>query len=85
MDSIRCTCENNCQTYGQCMRRKNIHVGQVDRTEQKKWDAELSAYRAARKQGIQPATTQMPDILAANEISERNGRAFSATDPSTFL
>ena len=51
----------------------------MDRTEQKKWDQEISAYRAARKQGVQPMTTKMPDITAAMELSDRAGKAFDAT------
>ena len=44
----------------------------------KKWDGELQAYRDARAQGVQPASTKMKDIRAAMEISEKTGRAYQA-------
>lgn len=79
MTGTRCTCGLGHATYGACLRSKNISIGQVDRTEQKKWDAEISAYRAARRQGIQPMSSKLPDIQAAVEISDRAGKAFDAT------
>jgi len=44
----------------------------------KKWNAELQAYRDARAQGIQPAGTTMRDIVAAHKASEVLGKAYSA-------
>lgn len=79
MTGTRCTCGAGHSTYGACLRSKNISIGQVDRTDQKKWDAEIKAYRDARRQGVQPMTTQMPDIAAAMELSDRKGAAFDAT------
>lgn len=50
----------------------------------KKWNAELSAYREARRQGIQPAGTTMPHIVAAHKASELLGKAYNAdTMPKT--
>lgn len=51
----------------------------------KKWDAELQAYRNARAQGIQPASTQMKDIQAAVEISNVAGKSFQADLPGKGL
>lgn len=45
---------------------------------QKKWDAELSAYRDARSQGIQPAGTTMKAVAEAKEASDKLGTAFDA-------
>lgn len=45
---------------------------------QKKWDAELNAYSAARKQGIQPAGTSMRAVQDAVEKSNKAGKAFDA-------
>lgn len=45
----------------------------------KKWDGELSAYREARAQGIQPKSTKMKDIKEAVEISNKTGVAFQAS------
>jgi hypothetical protein len=44
----------------------------------KKWNAELSAYREARRQGIQPAGTTMQHIVAAHKASEVLGKAYNA-------
>lgn len=80
MTGTRCTCGAGHETYGACIRAKGLHIGQVDRSEQKKWDYELSAYRDARRQGVQPATTQLADTRAAMELSNVVGKPFSATD-----
>lgn len=45
----------------------------------KKWDGELKAYRDARAQGIQPASTKMKDIKKAVEASDKTGKAFVAS------
>ena len=44
----------------------------------KKWDGELNAYREARRQGIQPASTKLKDIKKAVEASDKIGQAFQA-------
>lgn len=45
---------------------------------QKKWDAELNAYSAARKQGIQPAGTSMKAVQDAVDKSNKVGKAYDA-------
>lgn len=52
--------------------------GGQDATRQKKWDAELALYDSARKQGIQPETTQSAGIRASIEWSNSTGKAYSA-------
>jgi len=47
-------------------------------TSAKKWDAELNAYSAARKQGIQPAGTSMAKVQEAVEKSNKAGKAYDA-------
>jgi hypothetical protein len=42
----------------------------------KKWNAELEAYRSARAQGIQPNSTNMRDIQNAHKASEVLGRPY---------
>lgn len=79
-------CTSGCRTkdhstWGECMRAKNAVVayagiGGGDATAAKKWDAELDAYREARRQGIQPDGTTMPKIEAALEASDRAGKAY---------
>jgi len=50
----------------------------------KKWNAELQAYRDARAQGIQPAGTTMRHVEAAHKASEILGKAYNAdTMPKT--
>ena len=47
MSETRCTCGNGCETFGQCMRRKHIRVGQVDASEQRRWDSRLNKFHDA--------------------------------------
>jgi len=50
----------------------------------KKWNAELKAYRDARAQGIQPAGTTMRHVQEAHKASEILGKAYDAdTMPKT--
>jgi hypothetical protein len=44
----------------------------------KKWEGELSAYREARAQGIQPQGTSMAKINEARRASDVMGKAFDA-------
>jgi hypothetical protein len=53
-------------------------AGRADSLPQKKWDAELSAYRSARAEGIQPSGTTMKKINEAKEASEKLGVAYNA-------
>ena len=82
-------CRSGCKTqdhvsYAECLKAANLrigycrsHIGQ-DSTTEKKWDKELSAYRDARKQGIQPETTKLKDIRAAVDHSNKTGVAYNA-------
>ena len=67
------------ETYAECLQDSNISFGseQVSST-LKKNEKELSAYRDARKLGIQPASTRMKDIEKAVRVSEATGRAAKA-------
>lgn len=80
-------CSTGCSTkdhgsWGECIKAKNAGIAYaasargLDYTAEKKWDAELSAYRDARDQGIQPDGTTMPKIRAALEASDRVGKAY---------
>lgn len=44
----------------------------------KKWNAELQAYRDAKAQGIQPGGTSMRQIQEAHKASEVLGRPYDA-------
>lgn len=41
----------------------------------KKWEGELQAYRDARRQGIQPASTKTRDVRKALDMSDQTGKA----------
>jgi hypothetical protein len=43
---------------------------------QKQWDRELSDYKAARAQGIQPDSTRSKDIRKAVELSNKYGKPY---------
>ena len=60
------------------------HLG-IDATREKKWDAELQAYRNARAEGIQPAGTTTAKIREAVEISDLAGKPFNAEQPMAVL
>lgn len=87
MAKLGLMCSTGCSTrdhgsWGECIRAKNAGIAYAnsangsDYTAQKKWDAELDAYRAARAEGIQPDGTTMPKIRAALEASDKAGAAY---------
>ena len=74
-------CRTGCKTqdhasYGECLRSASVSFR--DGTKHHNWDKPLERYREAREQGIQPASTQWPDVKRALEISNATGRAFDA-------
>jgi hypothetical protein len=83
-EGTRCTCGAGHETFGACLRAKNIRVAYCqsasgkDATAQKRWDAELQAYRDATAQGIEPAGTSMSQVRHAVEKSNETGTAFNA-------
>jgi hypothetical protein len=90
-------CSSGCKTrdhasYAQCLQDKGAGKTYLaspskglDGTAQKRWDGELAAYRAARKEGIQPDGTRMHQITEARKLSDAAGAAygrdFSKADP----
>lgn len=84
-------CSSGCRegghaTYGECLRAKHTRVGYCqsvrgnDFTRQKRWDSRLQEYRRARRQGIQPDSTKLPDIRRAVDESNRTGVAYNARE-----
>lgn len=77
-------CRTGCPTqdhesWGDCLRQANIAISNDPIAQQiKTTDKELSAYRDARKLGIQPASTKMKDIQKAVRASDLIGRAAKA-------
>lgn len=82
------TCRTGCPTqdhvsYSDCLRNSGVRVAYAnsangwDLTKQKKWDAELNAYRGAKAEGLQPAGTDMRSIDQAKAWSDKTQTAFS--------
>ena len=72
--SPNCPTQNH-KTWGECQRAKNLHLAPPQHSPQyqaqaKHW-TEIKEYREARKQGIQPKSTQLKDIRAAVQTSQR--------------
>lgn len=84
MVSTLSKCRSGCKTqdhesWGECARASNIGIShEASATVIKNTDKELSAYRDARKLGIQPASTKMKDIQKAVRASDLIGRAAKA-------
>lgn len=80
----RCTCGAGHETFGACIRAKNIRVAYcqssrgLDASAEKSKERELAEYASARKHGIQPASTFTKDVRHAVEMSERTGAAYDA-------
>lgn len=87
------SCASSCKSqnhssYGACLRSKGVAVTGLESTNPsftreatKSWDSELDAYAAARKQGIQPASTKREHIEAAVEVSQQLQVPFDASAP----
>ena len=84
-------CRTGCPTqdhenWGECLRNSNLAMNAGDAKggmvqngyTQRKWNAELKAYRDARAQGIEPKSTRMKDIQTAVQTSDKFGRAYKA-------
>ncbi len=79
-------CRTGCPTqdhknWGECLRASNLEFSTGDANSAKsmsdrKWNAELEAYRSARAQGIQPEGTSMAKIKDAVEKSNKVGKAY---------
>lgn len=79
-------CRTGCPTqdhenWGECLRASNLEFSTGDANSAKsmsdrKWNAELEAYRSARAQGIQPEGTSMVKIKDAVEKSNKVGKAY---------
>jgi len=82
--------EKNHSSYAECLRAANVQqAATMNSPMQKYYDTtknELSAYRTARANGIQPEGTTMKKIKAAEQASRVLGRAYNAdNDPPTSL
>lgn len=79
------TCRSGCPTqdhssWGECARSVRIGLWFSDEVKRENaWNAELSEYRAARSQGIQPASTKTRDIRRAVAASNALDRPVDAS------
>ena len=84
-------CRSGCPTQdhdscGDCLRASNIQMSTGDANgslvsngwTNKKWNSELSLYREARKQGIQPEGTSTAQIRKAMDVSDKTGHAYGS-------
>jgi len=78
-------CRTGCPTkdhknWGECLKAANLRIAPngYDTSKEKKWDSNLEEYRRARKQGIQPVSTNVKDVRRAVDVSQQLGRAFDA-------
>lgn len=60
------------------MRNKSLNID-TGLDGRKAWDAEIDAFKDARRQGIMPAGTRMHQIKAAVEASNAAGKAYDAS------
>ena len=79
-------CSSGCPTqdhssYGECLRSKGAHAAQQkgDYSRGWAWEQSIKEYRDARKQGIQPKTSNLKDIREAVSVSRKLDQAVSMT------
>ncbi len=76
--------DQDCPNYSACLRKANVQSlyaqpsKGLDMSREKKWRRELSDYRDARKQGIEPDGTSRQAIDRAVRISDQTGQAYRA-------
>lgn len=82
--SSTCASPGTHATFGECIRAKGLRIAYCnsaagkDATAQKRNDADLDAYAAARSEGIQPAGTNRAQVEDARILSDLSGKAFQA-------
>ena len=84
-------CTSGCKTrnhesYAECLRAKNTHIGYCnsangsDFSAQKAFDRENALFRSAIAQGIEPDTTRRKDVERAIRISNETGRPYGVKE-----
>jgi len=77
-------CRSGCKTqdhenWGECARAANFSITDpLANAASKLANKELNAYREARKNGIQPASTRIKDINKAVRLADKVGKAVKA-------
>ena len=81
-----CGCGQGHVTYGACLRAKNVTIAPAamptksgfSKSDLIAHESRLDNYAAARKQGIQPTSTEPKAVQAAVAASDKVGAAFDA-------
>lgn len=74
-----CLTQNH-RSYGECLKSKAPKVATADTRKgdyafRSNWNQEIKEYRDARRQGIQPKTSNLKDIRQAVEVSQKVDQA----------
>lgn len=82
-------CREGCKTrdhytYIECMRAA-APVVNFKGVENRLWDRNIDAYRAARQEGLQPDSTNPRDIEVAKAFADKEGVAYDAGDKTGTL
>lgn len=86
MCSSRCPTPGAHKSWGECIRAKGIHIGDLKGHDvNKRGESDLAAYANAKAQGIQPSGIDRASVDRAIRISESNGTAFNANAPVAGL
>lgn len=60
------------RTWGECFRAAGVEWGNPgQRSDSKAWDSELAEYASARRQGLNPPTTQRKDIRETVKLADK--------------
>lgn len=74
----------DCPSFGHCLKNKGVRAVGVDiskgfeQSKERKWNRDLDAYADARRQGIQPASTNRSSVDEAVKLSNDYGVAAQA-------
>lgn len=74
------------RTWGECARQAHLRIGYCnsvngwDYSAQKQWDADLTHYASAVKQGIEPETTRRASVDYALEASHDTGVGYGTSE-----
>lgn len=81
MCSSACPTPGAHRTWGECIRGKNLHIGDLKGHDvNKRGESDLQAYADAKRMGIQPSGIDRASVDRAIRISEDTGRAFNANN-----
>lgn len=74
----------DCESYAACLKTgapRVLYANSAkgfDYSTEKAWNRDLDAYKQARSEGLQPASTKREAVEAARRISDATGTAFKA-------